>query len=443
MADDTLQFVRRTLETLRETFHGISSRHDRSFCQWVIAEESHKDRLSGQNDREWSKDRRIAGRAFRIREPDLRFVSAEEHQQIIDQRPDAVFSTNSADEPVYYHQPGISSNLNFRGDIASFREFQSVAHDAGFCLVHSLQLHPVALKLPELVPFESIATSKSTASSTNLPENLSERWVAFLHVLGWQNLAFSPLRAERKVWHENTMLLGDAEELHKLMDWIPFARLREHIPLPLRFFASTLLSDLNLSSVYAIDALLAGLFDRPTIDVQRFRQSLAALPPGKEHAKAFHQLALEILVAIFEPDLHSPVPEETIHERRGRIDIVFTNAAERGYFSDLAFLHHIKCPVVFFECKNYSSDVGPSEFAQLISRFSERRSNVGFIVCRKIENKQLAQKRCRDRFQDKQEHILVLDDSDLVELLQLKAEGDAQAVSRSLHCKFRPIFMDV
>jgi len=97
---------------------------------------------------------------------------------------------------------------------------------------------------------------------------------------------------------------------------------------------------------------------------------------------------------------------------------------------------------VFFECKNYSSDIGPSEFAQLTSRFSDNRGKVGFLVCRSVANKELAEKRCRDSFVGKREHILVLDDADLIAMLEFKMQGDAQKVSQYLHAKFRPVFMN-
>lgn len=113
--------------------------------------------------------------------------------------------------------------------------------------------------------------------------------------------------------------------------------------------------------------------------------------------------------------------------------------AESGYEP---FRHSIMCPVVFFECKNYSNDVSSTEFAQLASRFSEKRSKVGFIVCRKIDDLVAIQERCRDHFQDKHEHILVLQDSDLLELLKMRSTGDIAAMSRYLHAKFRPIFLD-
>ena len=185
-------------------------------------------------------------------------------------------------------------------------------------------------KLPELVPYESIGYARARSGSTNLPTNLTERWLGFLHVLGWQNLDFCPLRAERAIWHENTSILGDPAELQKTLATSLFATLKEKIPLPPRYFASTINTDLNLASVYAIDSLLSGMIDAPTIDVQSITDELASIEPGRIDASRFHSLVKNLLTVIFEPDLHSGVCEERLHEGRGRIDIVFADAAERG-----------------------------------------------------------------------------------------------------------------
>lgn len=377
MAELAIEQLRGTFATLRDTFRGISARHDRTYCQWMIADDTYRERLTDHTTGEWSENNIIAYRGFALREPDVCFVSPEQRQQILDRMPDAEFYPNSAGDQVYYRQPGIQSSLHFRGDHVSYSEFDSVARDAGFCLVRLLSHQPVTLRLPELVPYDSIAKVRSTSGSTRLPGDLTERWIAFLHALGWQNVTMSPLRAERRVWLENTAILGDPEELHKFLDAGPFARLKEKLPIPPRYFASTLLSDVNLSSVYAIDALLSGILDRIVIDVQSFSSSLASIPPGPDGSSDFHKLVVQILQLLFEPDLQDPIVEARIHDGRGRVDIVFTNYAETGYFADIAFRHLIRCPVVFFECKNYSSDLGPTEFAQLVTRFGEKRSKVG------------------------------------------------------------------
>lgn len=434
--------LRTALEAIRASFQGVVSRHDAAFCRWNIADDANQDKLGGQKDRKWSEESIIGATHLTLRHPQLRPVSSEEREQIAKQRPNATFIEADNGAGILLLEPGVSSTIHLRGDSASYAAFESLAQDAAFCLIGQLRQYPLTLKLPELVPLEAISGTRASSVSTDMPRNLMERWIAFLHILGWQNLPLSPLRAERKIWHDNASISGDPEKLHEYVGIRLFGNLLDKISLPPGFFASTLLSDINLASCFAIDTLLTGGLEPAAIDVERFRQSLAELQPGRGHASQFHALALDFLRVIFDPDLHSPVSEEKLHEGRSRIDIVFNNAAERGYFADLPFRHQIKCPVVFFECKNYSSDVGPQEFAQLITRFSDKRSKVGFIVCRQIDDQEQVRKRCRDCFQDRQEHILVLEDSDLIALLELKAKHDEAGISGYLHRKFRPVFMD-
>jgi hypothetical protein len=438
---DQLAFVKRTFEVLRDAFRGVAARHDQCHCRWNIAEDSYRDRTAGKNSGDWRHEHVISTRHLELREPDIRFVSPNERAQILQDDPNAQFEVNSAREQVYYRVPGISSTMHFRGDHGARDQFMALANDAGCCLLSFLERTDLNLKLPALVPYDAIAAVKSRSVSTDLPSNLAERWVALLHVLGWQSVPFSPLWAQRMVWHEHTSFTGDPEELHKFVGSVHFRKVAEHIPFPPRFFASTLSSDVNIASVYAIDVLLAGLVAAPVIDPKHFEGALAELPAGADKARAYHSLVRDILSLIFEPDLHSPTIEAEINEGRGRIDIMFLNAAANGYFADIAFRHAIKCPVVFFECKNYSSDIGPPEYAQLVTRFGDKRGNVGFIVCRTVENCERATNHCRDRFQAKHEHIIVLDDRDLIAMLELKAKGDSAGVSQYLHDKFRPIFM--
>jgi hypothetical protein len=440
---DSLSILRTTLEELRSVFLGIASRHDAVQSRWTIAEQGYDAFLSGPEDNEWIQQKIIAFRGFILREPRLYYVTEEQKQQILSERPDAKFGSYQGDSQIFYVEPLVNSAFYFCGNHLARDAFFRFSGDASFCLVQLLQLRQISLKLPELVPYESIGCVQARQVSTNLPSNLIERWLSFLHILGWQNLDLSPLRAERQIWTENTSIQGDPAKLQEAFDTPMFASLRANIPFPPRYFASTISTDLNLASVYAIDVLLNDTLLPPMIEVQEYAKKLASIEPGRDGAADFHAFVKDVLSIIFQPDLHSPICEDKLHEGRGRIDIVFTNGAERGYFADLPFRHYVKCPVVFFECKNYRDDIAGPEFSQLISRFSDRRSKAGFIVCRSVENHELIQKRCRDCFQARQEHVLVLEDADLLAMLKMKSQNDIDAISHYLRAKFHPVFMDV
>ena len=63
---------------------------------------------------------------------------------------------------------------------------------------------------------------------------------------------------------------------------------------------------------------------------------LRAIPPGNEHASAFHYLMIGALEFIFFPHLVYPRKEQEIHQGRKRIDIVYTNSARNGFFLSIA-----------------------------------------------------------------------------------------------------------
>lgn len=124
-----------------------------------------------------------------------------------------------------------------------------------------------------------------------------------------------------------------------------------------------------------------------------------------------------VLEELFYPSLVNPKKEYLRNEGRKRIDISFLNTAGDGFFADLSKLD-IPCKKVFFECKNYSSDLHNPEFDQLNGRFAQNISQFGFLLCRKIEDKKLFLQRCKDFVRDKQHFIIGLDDKDIKILLK-------------------------
>jgi CheY-like chemotaxis protein len=160
---------------------------------------------------------------------------------------------------------------------------------------------------------------------------------------------------------------------------------------------------------------------------------LRCIPPGPEHAAAYHGLVFRILAVVFDGQLSSGTKEKEIHEGRKRVDIVFRNSAENGFFADLIGRHQIKCPYVFFECKNYTEEIENPEFDQLTGRFSDKRGMFGIMVCRRIRNKARLRQRCRDIIADNRGYVLALDDRDLAQLLDVRANEEAPGVSRVMH----------
>ena len=132
MADE-LRLARKTLKVLRGAFAGAAWRHNQCFCRWIVAEDGYSDRLAGQTNTEWPTDSIIGTDSFTVKEADIRFVSEEEYDQILQENPQATFEKNSAGDEVYYREPGISSKIHYRGDWEGRREFETLSRDAAFC----------------------------------------------------------------------------------------------------------------------------------------------------------------------------------------------------------------------------------------------------------------------------------------------------------------------
>jgi len=162
-----------------------------------------------------------------------------------------------------------------------------------------------------------------------------------------------------------------------------------------------LLSEVTGSELPSWDALLADVL---------------STCEGLEQATTYHRNVEKLLSALFSTDLSCPEIEHKIHEGRKRIDITYTNVASKGLFKWIG--DHAPAPYVFVECKNYSREIANPELDQMSGRFSLRRGKFGIIVCRKLQDKELFIKRCKDTANDERGIIVPLDDEDLKTLVE-------------------------
>ena len=168
-------------------------------------------------------------------------------------------------------------------------------------------------------------------------------------------------------------------------------------------------------------------------------ERLGNIPTGTASANDFHNIIIGILELIFYPHLINPIKEREIHDGRKRIDLVFDNASQDGIFRRLSENHNIPCPYIFVECKNYTKDVANPELDQLGGRFSVNRGQVGFLVCRSIDNMPLFIQRCKDTFNDGRGLIVPLVDDDLIHLLNAYNDWNWQPIEQFLSDRIREI----
>lgn len=183
----------------------------------------------------------------------------------------------------------------------------------------------------------------------------------------------------------------------------------------------------------------AGIEGTESIDWDELLQNLKNVAVGRDDASNFEKSVESLLSALFYPALVDPKPQTKIHDGRKRIDLVYTNVAQEGFFRWLGF--NYRAPYMYVECKNYSGDPANPELDQLSGRFSPDRGKVGLLVCRKIENKTLFLKRCIDTATDDRGWIIPLDDDDLVQLVEERKKESSKLTFSLLMERFERLVM--
>ncbi len=151
-------------------------------------------------------------------------------------------------------------------------------------------------------------------------------------------------------------------------------------------------------------------------DLGQLLADVRSISAGRVTADKYHQAVEKLLTALLYPALSLPQVEYPIHDGRKRIDISYSNIAERGFFAWIGA--HYPSALIFVECKNYQGDPKNPELDQLTGRFSPRRGRVGLLVCRTIEDREAMASRCRDAADDDRGYVIALDDSDLATLVE-------------------------
>lgn len=165
----------------------------------------------------------------------------------------------------------------------------------------------------------------------------------------------------------------------------------------------------------------------------------AHTPAGPKHATEYHNLVVGSLTALFYPDLTLPHTEWKIHDGRKRIDIVFSNSGDTGFFAQRRTDPKTNSNLVIVECKNYSDDIANEEIDQLLGRFDDNRGYFGIVTCRAVDNWKLLLQRCKDAAARSRGYIIVLTDEDMVAMLRAKSQLEEKAISLLLYKKYREL----
>ena len=167
---------------------------------------------------------------------------------------------------------------------------------------------------------------------------------------------------------------------------------------------------------------LNGDFDEEVF-AEALIESLKTIPPGNNTATDFHNLTKGIVEFLFWPNLINPEKECEINDGRKRIDIMYTNSAQDGFFSRALKAPQIGAIKIPVECKNYSKDPANPELDQIAGRFAPNRGWLGFMIYRTTSDYDLLLKRCHDTAVEKRGFVVPLGDSQITEMLKDVATG--------------------
>jgi len=199
----------------------------------------------------------------------------------------------------------------------------------------------------------------------------------------------------------------------------------------------------NITSRFVSESLLAGVFElAPSVlkwrDTFGAPPDLLAIKPGAKQASKYHKAIFASLNGIFDGSLSNGRIEQEINTGIHRVDIMYDNFSDVGFFKGLKSRLSLKADFVPTECKNYSDDVGSPEYDQLGGRLNTKDRQVGLLVVRKIVDAKKSFEHVKAKWA-KEELIIVLDDNDIVKMHRARFDGTADQIDKLLWFKVRSL----
>jgi hypothetical protein len=175
-------------------------------------------------------------------------------------------------------------------------------------------------------------------------------------------------------------------------------------------------------------------------DWESLLAEVVATPVGRADAKRYENAIEALFTAMLYPALTNPTKQHRLHDGQKIVDLTYTNMGVSGFFKWLT--NHHPSGTIMVECKNYGNEVANPEVDQLAGRFSPTRGQVGFLVCRSVQNFDALLQRCKNTAADGHGFIVPIVDDDLPRLIaDLVREGGRSLDFPLLWQRFRELVM--
>lgn len=172
-------------------------------------------------------------------------------------------------------------------------------------------------------------------------------------------------------------------------------------------------------------------------NIRKALATLQNLQSGRSDAGTYHAIIYQLIKFLFDYVLTNFEIEYEMDGDRGRVDIIADNRAGGGVFKDMK--DNLNANSIPMECKNYSTDIGNTEFNQMVDRLGKKTSQFGIIFCRTIDNISRMSQHQTDRWFRQNVKILLLDDNRVDKLVQMRLQRNFDGIENTLRQYIRAI----
>lgn len=173
----------------------------------------------------------------------------------------------------------------------------------------------------------------------------------------------------------------------------------------------------------------------PRKKAEAISDALANIAPGNADALVFQKLWLDAAEFLFSPPLGIPFYEVNDADKRNRRDIIIENFAESGFWA-VARSEYI-ARYVIIDAKNYEQPVGKRCVLDVAHYLKRYGCGLFALLATRVGAKSSATHAIREHWIADNKMILVLDDTELNRMLEMRADGaDPSAVIREKLRKF-------
>jgi len=195
----------------------------------------------------------------------------------------------------------------------------------------------------------------------------------------------------------------------------------------------------TIAASAAYDDQIQKLWNRKSSKAAEFENALKAIPCGRAHWRDYERVCTEVLTYVLAPDLAAPDIQSRSDDGLDIIDAIFPIRASRPPWGLVRSEYRTRFVVAEF--KNYCdpiSQIQVDSLAQYLWRPAQRF--FGLLVSRHLPSANALAQR-RRKWLEEEKCIVFLNDSDLIEMLQLHAAtGQAfDVVDAQLEAFFRTL----